>query len=227
MTVSAICQRITATSACRAPPHPSRGAVCTGWWTRSLPVTGGEHYDFTAWVRPENIAVPRRSAVARLLWRGVGGAAVLCDAVGTAGPASNGRSAAEPHYPYDDPPTSSGWHRVHGCYRAPRDATTAVIELSLRWAPNARVQFAGIELQRAPAPPPARPVRLATAHYRPEAGTSQAEKREQFVPLVEKVRRTSPPSWPSQLVLIRLSFCWHSLIVSIEHLLKGEGGAVE
>src|SRR5262245_34740586 len=40
-----------------------------GWWQRTFPVIGGQHYRFSAWRRTENIAVPRRSVLARVLWR--------------------------------------------------------------------------------------------------------------------------------------------------------------
>ena len=40
-----------------------------GWWQKTFPVTGGQHYRFSAWHRTENIAVPRRSVLARVLWR--------------------------------------------------------------------------------------------------------------------------------------------------------------
>src|SRR6185503_12638781 len=39
-----------------------------GWWQRTFPVTAGRHYRFTAWHRSEQIAVPRRSVLARVLW---------------------------------------------------------------------------------------------------------------------------------------------------------------
>src|SRR6266576_3349976 len=39
-----------------------------GWWQKTFPVTGGRHYRFSAWRRAENIAVPRRSVLARVLW---------------------------------------------------------------------------------------------------------------------------------------------------------------
>src|SRR3989442_9102280 len=40
-----------------------------GWWQKTVPVTGGHFYRFSAWRRTENIAVPRRSVLARVLWR--------------------------------------------------------------------------------------------------------------------------------------------------------------
>ena len=40
-----------------------------GWWQQTLPVTTGRHYRFSGWRRAENVAVPRRSVLARVLWR--------------------------------------------------------------------------------------------------------------------------------------------------------------
>src|SRR2546422_8724097 len=40
-----------------------------GWWQKTFSVTAGRHYRFSAWHRTENIAVPRRSVLARVLWR--------------------------------------------------------------------------------------------------------------------------------------------------------------
>jgi hypothetical protein len=40
-----------------------------GWWQKTFSVSGGQHYRFAAWRRAENIAVPRRSVLARVLWR--------------------------------------------------------------------------------------------------------------------------------------------------------------
>src|SRR2546428_2100612 len=39
-----------------------------GWWQKTFSVTAGRHYRFSAWHRTENIAVPRRSVLARVLW---------------------------------------------------------------------------------------------------------------------------------------------------------------
>ena len=40
-----------------------------GWWQKTFSVTAGQYYRFSAWHRAENIAVPRRSVLARVLWR--------------------------------------------------------------------------------------------------------------------------------------------------------------
>ena len=44
-----------------------------GWWEKSFSVTPGQYYRFSAWRRTENIAVPRRSVLARVLWRDAAG----------------------------------------------------------------------------------------------------------------------------------------------------------
>src|SRR6266852_4663741 len=38
-----------------------------GWWQKTFPVTAGQPYRFSAWRRTEQIAVPRRSVLARVL----------------------------------------------------------------------------------------------------------------------------------------------------------------
>src|SRR5262245_13907572 len=38
-----------------------------GWWQKTFSVTGGHYYRFSAWRRTENIAVPRRGVLARVL----------------------------------------------------------------------------------------------------------------------------------------------------------------
>src|SRR5688572_15460677 len=40
-----------------------------GWWQKTFSVVPGKHYRFSAWRRTENVAVPRRSALARVIWR--------------------------------------------------------------------------------------------------------------------------------------------------------------
>src|SRR2546425_6607297 len=40
-----------------------------GWWQKTFSVTGGRYYRFSGWRRTDNVAVPRRSVLARVLWR--------------------------------------------------------------------------------------------------------------------------------------------------------------
>src|SRR5262249_20677989 len=40
-----------------------------GWFQKTFPVSGGRHYRFQAVRKVHDVAVPRRSAVARILWQ--------------------------------------------------------------------------------------------------------------------------------------------------------------
>src|SRR5437667_11568457 len=40
-----------------------------GWWQKTFSVTGGRYYRFSVWYHAENVAVPRRSVLSRVLWR--------------------------------------------------------------------------------------------------------------------------------------------------------------
>jgi len=155
-----------------------------GWWTTTVPVQGGHWYRFEAFRRVRNVPVPRRSALARLLWQDEKGNPAKRDTpvVNFYYPPGAGLRA-EPEYPTDKTTDARGWTEVSDVYRAPGNATRAVIELHFRWAPRGRVEWSQVSLTEVPAPPP-RIVRLATVHYQPHSGTTPAEKREQFAPLI-------------------------------------------
>src|SRR5207248_10741974 len=44
-----------------------------GFWTTTLPVVGGQVYRFSAFRKIDGIGLPRRSVVARLVWRDASG----------------------------------------------------------------------------------------------------------------------------------------------------------
>ena len=52
------------------------------------------------------------------------------------------------------PTDTTGWTAVDGTYRAPSKATHAVVELYLRWAPRAQVEWSGILLSESEPPTP-------------------------------------------------------------------------
>ncbi len=155
-----------------------------GWWTTSVPVQGGHWYRFEAFRRVRNVAEPRRSVLARVLWLDDTGKPAMRDT-----PVVNFYYApgtgltAEPEYPTDKNTDARGWTEVSDVYRAPAAATRAVIELHFRWAPRGRVEWSRVSLTEVPPPAP-RKVRLATVHYRPSKGKTPSEKREQFAPLI-------------------------------------------
>ena len=81
---------------------------------------------------------------------------------------------AEPEYPTDGPTDTAGWTAVESIYRAPSKATHAIVELYLRWAPRARVEWSDVVFA-ASEPPAPRKVRLATVHYVPKGGKTPAK----------------------------------------------------
>jgi len=160
-----------------------------GSWTKSVPVQGGHWYRFEAFRRVRNVAEPRRSVVARVLWQDDKGNPAKRDTTVVNfyyGPGSGLR--AEPEYPTDKATDARGWTEVSDVYRAPANATRAVLELHFRWAPRGRVEWSQVSLAETPAPAP-RKVRLATVHFQPKLGKTPAEKPPQFAPLIAEAAR--------------------------------------
>jgi predicted amidohydrolase len=156
-----------------------------GWWTKTYPVVGGKHYRFSAFYRAAGVAVPRRSIVARILWKDDRGRTVPLDraTATTFSPPYGARAEAE--HPATRGTTPEGWTEVSDLYQAPSKATRAVVELHLLWAPGSTVRWSQVALAES-APPRPRKVRLAAVHFIPRSGKTPADNREQFAPLIEK-----------------------------------------
>jgi len=159
-----------------------------GCWTRTLPVKGGEHYQFQAWRKFTNIELPRRSVYARVLWQDAKGNAVTWEEPATQGYAKGTPPRAEPEYPQAPEGSAGQWAKFDGHLRAPATATQAKIELYLQWAGNARVEWSDVSLTAEPAPAP-RKARLATIHLQPKAGINPADKPPQFAPLIAEAAK--------------------------------------
>lgn len=156
-----------------------------GWWQTTLPVKGGQHYQFHALRRAVGAEYPRRSAVARIFWQDAQGRAVRHDHPAETTYREGERPVSEPEYPPDGPEQFDGWTEVNGVFRVPSEAVQARLELSFRWAPNAEIHWSEISLQPVN-PPESRRVRLAAVHFAPVDGTTNEEKCRQFEPLIEK-----------------------------------------
>jgi predicted amidohydrolase len=156
-----------------------------GWWQKTLPVTGGKHYRFAAWRKAKGIDVPRRAALARVLWQDERGQPVMHDEASDAPYARGKLPRAEPEYPTDKGTDNAGWTEVSDTYRAPPGATQAVVELHYRWAAGGEVAWSDVSLAEV-APPKPRVVRLATVHYQPREGKTPADKCRLFEPLIAK-----------------------------------------
>ncbi|MBI4326447.1 MAG: carbon-nitrogen hydrolase family protein [Chloroflexi bacterium] len=159
-----------------------------GHWTKTFPIQGGHFYRFHALRRAKNVPSPRRCALARVLWRDETGRSVQHDETGAKSYAPGQRPIAEPEYPSDRGSDATGWTEVADTYRAPSMATQAIIELHLRWAARAQVEWSDVDLVEV-GPPPPRTVRLATVHYIPKGGKSAADSCRQFAPFIEEAAR--------------------------------------
>jgi predicted amidohydrolase len=159
-----------------------------GHWTKSFPVKGGQHYRFHARQRLDNVASPRRSVLVRILWRDDQGRPVRHDEPGARSYAPGEAPVAEPEYPPERGTDSTGWTDVSDLYRTPSRARRAVVELHLRWAPRARVEWSEVSLTETEPPPP-RKVRLATVHFRPGGKKTAADNCRLFAPFIEDAAR--------------------------------------
>jgi predicted amidohydrolase len=158
-----------------------------GIWQKTFPVAGGKYYTFHALRKVENVAVPRRSAVARVVWQDSQGRPVPMSEPAVKGYLVGWTGTAEPEHPTDKTTDSRGWTEVSDTYRAPDRASRALVELHLLWAPGGTVQWSNISLAETTAPAE-RKVRLASIHYRPSGRSPQANC-EEFAPLIADAAR--------------------------------------
>lgn len=155
-----------------------------GYWTKTFPVKGGQHYSFGALRWAHNVSNPRRSVVVRLLWQDDRGRSVPTDEKTVSDEVLPGFTRmAEAEHPRDEEMIASGWTQVSAVYRAPAKATRAVVELHLQWAANAKVEWKNVFLEETSAPKP-RKVRLAAVHHRPQGGKSMMDNCREFAPLI-------------------------------------------
>lgn len=155
-----------------------------GYWTKTFPVKGAQHYRFIALRKLENVASPRRSAVVRLVWEDDKGRSVPTEERTVTGVLPGFTRIAEPDFPADKEIDARGWTEVSGVYCAPSKATRVIVELHLQWAPKSKAEWSNVSLTETEAPP-ARKVRLAAVHYRPKGGNTMMDNCREFAPLIE------------------------------------------
>lgn len=155
-----------------------------GHFEKRFAVAGGKHYKFSTLRRTQGIDLVRRAAMARVIWVDDKGEQVTRDKPSFASYRPGERPRSEPEFPRDGQVRADGWVEVGDTYRAPLEATQAVVELHFRWGePKSVVEWSETSLAETAAPKP-RVVRLATVHHRPTSGKTPKEKREQFEPLI-------------------------------------------
>jgi len=158
-----------------------------GRFQKTFPVSGGKFYRFEALRKTEQVEVPRRSTIVRIVWQDKDGKAVLADPPPGREKEVGAIPLAEPEHPLDGSTDEQGWTQVSGLYRAPTKATQALVELHLQWAPRGRVQWSSVSFAETPAPP-SRKVRLATVHYVP-SGKSPRANCEEYAPLIAEAAK--------------------------------------
>jgi predicted amidohydrolase len=159
-----------------------------GWWARTFPVAGGKHYRFQAAYQARNVAVPRRSVVAKLKWRDAKGRPVPLDEPATIGYLRGSVPMAETEFPTTRATNAAGWTDVSDTYQAPSRATQVVVELHLQWAADSDVRWSGVTLAES-APVPPRKARLAAVHFRPRGGKTPAGNCRLYEPLIAEAAR--------------------------------------
>ncbi len=159
-----------------------------GYWKKTFSVSGGNHYRFLALRRIENIASPRRSVIARIVWLDDKDKQVPRDTSVVSDYLKRMTAMAEPEYPGDKDTDSQGWTEVSDIYRAPLKATRAVVELHLRWAPRGKVEWSSVSFIET-SPQKERKVRLAAVHFRPRGGKTPEENCRMFEPLIAEAAR--------------------------------------
>ena len=158
-----------------------------GWFQKSYPVAGGEFVRFQTVRKLSNVALPRRSALVRVLWQTDDGRMVTADVPGQQAKELGHVPTAEPEHPVDGSTDANGWTTVNGVYRVPTEATRAFVELHLQWAPGGRIEWSDIEFTKT-TPLPSRKARLATVHYKPK-GKSPRENCEEFAPFIAEAAK--------------------------------------
>jgi predicted amidohydrolase len=159
-----------------------------GNWVKTFPVKGGQWYRFRAVRHVENVPVPRRCMLVRVHWRDEKGRQVFHDEPGAHTFAPDKPPLSEPEFPTDGATDAAGWTEVSGVYHVPSKATQAIVELHLRWASRAKVEWSEVSLTETK-PPPSRKVRIATVHYVPKGGKTALDSCRQFEPFIADAAR--------------------------------------
>ncbi len=162
-------------------PNGRRGAV--GQWQARFSVKGGQHYRFLAQRKTSGIQNVQRHIVERLIWLDEHERKVKRDEPTYSSYRPGTAPRSEPEFPRAGAKTRNGWVEVSDTFRAPTAASQVKVELCLRWLDGGKVEWRNVSVKQVAAPKP-RKVRLATIHFKPRAGKSNAEKCRLFAPLI-------------------------------------------
>ena len=162
-----------------------------GQWQAHFPVKGGKYYRFSAIRKTWDIDIQNvhRHIVERLIWLDAAGNKVQRDEPTYSSYRPGTAPRAEPEFPRTTGAmTRGGWVEVLDIFRAPKAATQVKVELFLRWLDDGRVSWRHVSIKPVAEPKP-RKVRLATTHFKPRAGKTNAEKCRLFEPLIAEAAK--------------------------------------
>jgi predicted amidohydrolase len=159
-----------------------------GYWEKSFPVSGQRWYRFHAAYQAQGLVQERRHVLMTIHWRNHKGEKPRTDEATVENYLRGFTPMAETEFPETVRIDPDGWRHLEGVYRAPAEATTAVVRLHLRWSTASTVRWQLATCQQT-APPAPRKVRLATVHYRPQRGRSPLDNCQQYQPLVAEAAR--------------------------------------
>jgi len=166
---------------CLVITHDDREGL-DGWFQKTFKVVSGETYRFEALRKTNNVDIPRRSALVRILWQDQAGKLVSANVPETQVRELGHTPTAEPEHPVDGKTDENGWTAVTGLYHVPSNAVRAVVELHLQWAPGGSVRWSDIQFAKSDAIA-SRPVRLAAIHYKP-SGKSPRDNCTEYEQLI-------------------------------------------
>jgi predicted amidohydrolase len=158
----------------------------TGQWQAHFPVKGGKYYQFSAVRKTWDIDFQNvhRHIVERLIWLDAAGNKVQRDEPTYSSYRPGTAPRAEPEFPRTTGAmTRGGWVEVLDIFRAPKAATQVKVELCLRWLNGGQVSWRHVSIKPVAEPKP-RKVRLATIHFKPRGGKTNADKCRLFEPLI-------------------------------------------
>ncbi|MDF1861388.1 MAG: carbon-nitrogen hydrolase family protein [Verrucomicrobiales bacterium] len=157
-----------------------------GYWEKEFPVEGDTWVQFHALRKATAVPHERRSCAVRIEWYGDKGQVVKSPHRVNPAYFGSETASARPDFPRDKSRDSEGRMEVSGVYPVPTDATRAVVQLHLRWAPGGSVEWQDVKWQTVEAPGP-RPVTLASVHTQLAGrGRTVMENCELLRPLIEK-----------------------------------------
>jgi predicted amidohydrolase len=158
-----------------------------GCWKKTFPVTGGQHYKFSALVQAEHVGLPRRSVLVKIDWADAKGNKVPIDGPRVDSVLKRMTAMRETDFPAPLSPRADGWTEMQGIYQAPSKATQATVALHLQWAASGQAKWSNITLDPVEAPPK-RIARLATIHFRPKS-KDPAEQCRLYEPMIAEAAK--------------------------------------